>query len=305
MSTYDYLCLAAALVFAAASVSYALLYRTKTKRTLERASKMIDDAISGAFSESVFDESLLSSVEAKLAQYLSACAVSSKNFAEEKDKIKELIADISHQTKTPIANILLYSQLLGEQSLPEESEKQLAALSGQAQKLSFLIEALVKTSRLEAGVISLNPRLSDIQPLLDAVEAQIAPAAEAKGIALTVCESPEKAYFDPKWTAEAVYNLADNAVKYTPLGGEIKISVTAFELFCKIDVKDNGIGVTEDEQAKIFARFYRSRSVTDSEGVGIGLYLAREIVSGEGGYIRLSSVPGKGSVFSVFLPRVL
>ncbi len=284
------------------AVCFVLHYRVKTRKTLNCASRMIDDAISGNFTESFFDESLLSSVEAKLAQYLNSCSVSSKNLAAEKDKIKELIADISHQTKTPVSNILLYTQLLSEQNLSGESAQYVLNLSEQAQKLSFLIDSLVKVSRLETGIITLTPKQSDVSSLLSAVSTQIAPKAKAKNISLTICETAEKACFDPKWTVEAVYNIADNAVKYTPCGGSIEFSATAFELFCRIDIKDSGIGVSEDEQTKIFSRFYRSPRVAESEGVGIGLYLAREIVSGEGGYIRVSSVKDEGSVFSVYLP---
>ncbi|PKM74062.1 MAG: two-component sensor histidine kinase [Firmicutes bacterium HGW-Firmicutes-16] len=303
MGTFDYICLSFALCTAVIAVCSVFYYRRKTKSTLKCASKMIDDAILGNFSESVFDESLLSSVESKLAQYLNSCSVSSKNLSAEKDKIKELIADISHQTKTPVSNILLYTQLLGEQDLSEESSQYVSNLSEQAQKLSFLIESLVKVSRLETGIISLNPKQSDVASLLSTVTSQISPKAKAKNITVKVCETTEKACFDPKWTAEAVYNILDNAVKYTPCGGSIEISATAFELFCRIDIKDNGIGISEDEHTKIFSRFYRSPKVAESEGVGIGLYLAREIVSGEGGYIRVSSVKDEGSVFSIHLPR--
>lgn len=303
MNALDYACLVTALFAAIAAVCFVLHYHRKTQKTLERASEMIDSAIAGNFKESVYDESLLSSVETKLAQYLTSCTVSSRSLAEEKDKIKELIADISHQTKTPVSNILLYAQLLGEQKLPDEGARQVAALSSQAEKLGFLIEALVKTSRLETGIIALSPKLCDIQPLLEAVSEQIIPKATAKNIRFIVSETSENARFDPKWTSEAIYNLADNAVKYTLCGGTVEISVTAFELFCRIDIKDNGMGFSEEEQTKIFSRFYRSPRVAESEGVGIGLYLAREIVSGEGGYIRVSSAEGKGSVFSVFLPR--
>jgi len=303
MNTFDYICLAFASCTIISSICFMLYYRRKTKNILESTSKMIDGAISGSFSESAFDESLLSSVETKLAQYLNSCDVSSKNFALEKDKIKEFIADISHQTKTPVSNILLYSQLLGEQNLPNESAQYVSALSEQAEKLSFLIESLVKASRLETGIIALNPRLSDVQSLLSTVESEIMPKAKAKNITLSICETSEKALFDPKWTAEAVYNIADNAIKYSLRGGRVEISVTAFELFCRIDIKDSGIGISEDEQAKIFTRFYRSPRVSEVEGVGIGLYLSREIISGEGGYIKLSAREGKGTVFSVYLPR--
>ncbi len=109
----------------------------------------------------------------------------------------------------------------------------------------------------------------------------------------------ETACFDPKWTAEALCNLVDNAIKYTEQGGVI-LSVTPYELFLRVDVTDTGIGIPEDRQAQIFSRFYRGNS--DREGVGIGLYLAREILRSEGGYIKVSSEPGKGSVFALFLP---
>ena len=127
--------------------------RSRSQRTLRRMDRMLEEAIQGSFHEQDFDESLLSSVETKLAHYLSASAVSARNLQEEKNKIKTLIADISHQTKTPIANILLYTQLLEEQASGPYTD----ALAAQARKLQSLIDALVKTSRLETGVLTLHP----------------------------------------------------------------------------------------------------------------------------------------------------
>lgn len=109
---------------------------------LDTLGKMLDDAIRGEFRESLYDESRLSALETRMAHYLSASAVSAKNLAEEKDAIKTLIGDISHQTKTPIANLLLYAQLLEEQDLPPESREYVSALEHQAEKLRFLIDAL-------------------------------------------------------------------------------------------------------------------------------------------------------------------
>ena len=110
------------------------------------------------------------------------------------------------------------------------------------------------------------------------------------------------AVFDFKWTAEALANIVDNAIKYTERG-TIRISAVSYEMFARIDISDTGSGIPETKQAKIFARFYRSKSVREQEGVGIGLYLSRQIISGEGGYIKVASVPGKGSAFSIFLPK--
>ncbi|MEN6347940.1 MAG: HAMP domain-containing sensor histidine kinase, partial [Syntrophomonas sp.] len=213
-----------------------------------------------------------------------------------------LISDISHQTKTPIANILLYSQLLSEHELPEDCTVCVQALSAQAEKLNFLISALVKTSRLETGIITVTPKQEAVQRILNEAREQIMPKANARGISIVMEDTEIKACFDLKWTTEAIYNIIDNAVKYTESGGSITIKAIPYELFCRIDITDNGIGIREDEQSKIFTRFYRSGAVNDQEGVGIGLFLTREIVAAEGGYIKVSSVPGSGSTFSVFLP---
>ncbi len=138
--------------------------------------------------------------------------------------------------------------------------------------------------------------------MLETVIEQATPKAMGKNIALTVDSRDVEAVFDPKWTVEALYNIVDNAIKYTPSGQSVQLSVTPYQLFCRIDVADTGLGISEDETAKIFSRFYRSQEVTDKEGVGLGLYLAREIITAQGGYIKVKSRLGTGSVFSVFLP---
>lgn len=278
--------------------------RSQTKNTLKRLQTMLDEAICGDFRESRYDESMISAVETKLAHYLSASTVSAQNLMEEKNKIKELIADISHQTKTPIANILLYAQLLAEQPIPEESKPCVAALNTQAEKLSFLIGSLVKISRLETGIFVLAPQMNAVQPLMEQAAKQGMPKAMAKNIDLQVKASEGlMAFFDGKWTSEALFNLIDNAIKYTPEGGCVRLKAAAYELFVRIDVADTGIGIPEEEQEKIFGRFYRGAAVRETDGVGVGLYLTRQIIVGENGYLKVSSKPGKETVFSVFLPR--
>ena len=237
-----------------AAAAVVLWERRKARKTMEEIERMLDAAMTGSFSETNFDESQLSALETKFAHYLSAAEASSRNVAQEKDKIKSLIADISHQTKTPIANLLLYSELLMEEAL------------------------------------------------LESVVEQYTAKASEKGLSLQMQDTDAFAVFDFKWTAEALANIVDNAIKYTE-HGTIRISAVSYEMFARIDISDTGSGIPETEQAKIFARFYRSNSVQKQEGVGIGLYLARQIISGEGGYIKVASVPGKGSTFSIFLPK--
>lgn len=285
------------------AVVITILYnRRKTQSTMEKIENMLDNAMNGTFSESTFDESKLSALETKFAHYLSSAETSSKNMAQEKNRIKALIADISHQTKTPIANLMLYSELLLEDELPASARANAETINHQSEKLCFLIDSLVKLSRLENGIIALSPQHTALQPMLQSIVQQYSAKAEEKGLSLEHNSTDIFAIFDPKWTAEALANIVDNAIKYTE-HGRITISAESYEMFVRIDISDTGKGISEDEQPKIFTRFYRSKNVQKEEGVGIGLYLAREIISSEGGYIKVSSTPAKGSTFSVFLPK--
>ena len=277
--------------------------RRRTERTMEKINAMLDEAINGDFLESTWDESLLSFTEAKLANYLQNAAVSARGLREQKAKIETLVADISHQTKTPISNILLYAQLLEEQDLPEEARMLAGSISTQSEKLRTLIEALVKTSRLETGVFQLQPGKHKVITMLEDAVEQFLPKAQRKQITLRLEPSEAEAVFDARWTAEAVGNLVDNAVKYTPESGEVSLCAAEYEMFCRIDVSDTGPGIPEDEKTRIFRRFYRSPAAAETEGVGLGLSLARQIISGQGGYITVKDRQDGGSVFSVFLPR--
>jgi signal transduction histidine kinase len=271
---------------------------------MEELSRMLDAAINGSFVEGAYDESVRSSVEAKLNHYLNAAVLSGKNLRAEKNKIESLIADISHQTKTPLANILLYTSLLNEREELSNDCKNLAAqAAAQTEKLRFLIDALVKMSRLETGILTLSPENNRIDALLERAVAAAEPAAKNKGLAIRMERSGLTACFDPKWTLEALGNMVDNGIKYTPAGGSISIRAAAYEFFCRIDIADTGIGIAETEQPLIFQRFYRSPQVQQQEGVGIGLYLARNIIEAQNGYISVASGIDQGSVFSVFLPR--
>lgn len=276
------------------------------RRTVRRLDRMLSTAIDGGFGEESFDESAPSALESRMARFLNGSARSLRGVQRQRESIQRLLSDISHQTKTPLANLRLYSSLLMEEELTPRQREQAQVIFQQSEKLSFLIETLVKLSRLETDVLAVTPKSQPLSPLLERAVSQAKAAAEQKGIALQLHlqqQAEMKALYDLRWTAEALGNLLDNAVKYTPPGGCIQVSATQYELFCRIDVHDNGIGIAEEEQAQIFGRFYRGRQVREQEGLGIGLYLAREIAQKQGGYLKLSSRPGQGSTFSLYLPR--
>ena len=291
-----------ALISIIAAFTVVLINHIRTKKTMDTLEKMIDSAADGEYSETKFDESRLSALETKFSNYLALSNTSSKNIMKEKEKIKTLISDISHQTKTPISNLILYSELIEEEDLSEDMRSNVEAIKQQAEKLEFLIKSLVKLSRLENGILNLSPRKEEIQPMLQDIYEQYISKAMGKNLELNIEKTTSKATFDRKWTTEALGNIVDNAIKYTNTG-EINIKVHEYEIFTRIDISDTGMGIDESEQAEVFSRFYRSQSVHNDEGVGIGLYLTREIISSEGGYIKLTSELGVGSTFSVYIPR--
>ncbi len=287
-------------LFAATVIAVLDLY--SRRRSLRRMRDMIQSAIDGTFRADTFDESLSASVENKLAEYLAVSETQREKTEAEQEMTKTLIADISHQTKTPIANLLLYTELLKEED--GRGSETVALLESQVRKLDFLIQSLVKLSRLETGILLLHPCKNTLLQLLEEAREQYMALAREKGLYLhVITEGAEDvaACFDHKWTLEALGNLIDNAIKYTQTGG-VTVRVKPYELFVSIEVEDTGIGIAEEEYAKVFGRFYRSISVSDEQGVGIGLYLAREILKQESGYIQLASEMGNGTVFSMYLP---
>lgn len=286
-----------------AALGIVVVERWQTVRTIKRLDAMLEAAIAGHFTEETYDESRLSALESRLARYLTASALSARKVQEQKDQISSLISDISHQTKTPVANLQLYAQLLAEQPLTPQEEECAGAILTQADKLQTLIEVLVKTSRLENGILAVHPEISELSYVVDRAVTQYMPKAAEKEIVLTAVPTEGKAIFDPKWTEEALCNLLDNAVKYTPSGGAVTVTVKNYEMFSAICVTDTGPGILEAEQARIFGRFYRSDGNYQEQGVGIGLYLTRQIAEKQGGYVKVESVPGTGSTFSLFLPR--
>ena len=173
-------------------------YRKKTKETFQRISFMLEEATQNSFTEKSFDESQLSALETKFAHYLSASESSARRVAEERDRIKTLISDISHQTKTPIANLLLYSELLSEMELPEEAKCNVKAMYQQTETLRFFIDSLIKLSRLENGILTMRPQEHSVLPLLTEIYNRFSVDARRKGLRLTLEETDAKAIFDFK-----------------------------------------------------------------------------------------------------------
>jgi len=254
------------------------------------------------FSEA--EDTLTARLQHQLLKLRNILTAQNQMLAQEKEQIKTLISDISHQIKTPIAAANTFAELLSDGELSaEERTEYITTLQMSLGKLTFLTNSLIKMSRLESGIISLKPEKNSLNEIvLQAVKTVYAKAKE-KGILITFeCDQTFEAVLDFNWTAEAISNVIDNAVKYTPQGGFVRLQITEYPSFLRLDISDSGVGIPEEEQAKIFGRFYRGKQSVGTDGVGIGLYLTREIINRQNGYMKVSS-DENGSTFSMFLKK--
>lgn len=275
------------------------------RKEYEILNKMLDSAIDGTFEENCFDESELSKLQSKLMRYLSSSSMSERKIKEEKDSLKELITNISHQAKTPLTNILMYTELLKESAAGSREEAYADEIYTHSKKLESLIEALIKMSRLEIGVFQYEKTLVSYSGIIDKASNQVRAKAVNKEINIQIDSDMDyQVNLDEKWVVEAVCNILDNAIKYSAMGTTIHIEAFSYELFSGIRIRDEGMGIAEEEIPLLFGRFYRGKRVHDIEGIGIGLFLAREIVEGNDGYIKVKSELGKGTTFELCFPNV-
>lgn len=220
----------------------------------------------------------------------------------EHENIKQLVSDISHQLKTPISNLKMYSGFLKDDALSPETRKEyVEILQVSVKRLNFLSENMIKISRLESGLIQLKMHKQGLgETALKALK-DVYPKAKQKGIEIVYQEEGEIfVSHDRNWTAEAIYNLLDNAVKYAEREGKIILSLRKLGMFAEVSVEDENGTIPESERTKIFTRFYRGKNSRKQEGIGVGLYLSREIAVRQGGHINLKPT-GKGNIFSLLL----
>lgn len=234
-----------------------------------------------------YEDSLLSKSQMQLSRLCDCIGRMVKESKQDKEVLQSLVSDIAHQVKTPIANAMLYITALQKADLSiQKREHYLKILSEQITKLDFLMDNLLKMSRLEVGIFLLEPKVLPIQETLAEALGSIAIKAEEKDISISVeCEEELTALHDKKWTGEVFENVLDNAIKYTTEHGNISISVKRNEFYTIVEIADTGIGIPQNEIPKIFQRFYRGKNVRNKQGVGIGLYLVREILSMDLGQI--------------------
>lgn len=252
-----------------------------------------------------YEETIESKLLHQINKYKQELDIEKEETIHSKQEIQSLVTHISHQVKTPLANIKIYNDLLARNDLSKEEAIDFhQMLNKQINKLDFLMESLIKMSRLETDIIQLNIEKNDLYSTLIEVINHVFLLAEKKHINIKLSKNIHiSALYDEKWTQEAIFNVLENCIKYSNKNTTITIQMSKNTFFSKIIITDQGIGIKKENYNNIFQRFYRAQEVQDEDGIGIGLYLTREILSREEGYITVQSEYGKGSTFTIYLKR--
>ena len=288
-------------------ILFCLLVQQHYKREMEAVYQglllKLDRAITLGAREVSYDESMDAAVSERLRRIVEISGVHKEKAQKERDVVQSLISDITHQVRTPLTNIMLYTGLLQEKEKDGETAVLIEKISQASLRLDFFMRQLVKSSCAEREMIALSPKLTKAGEIVGmACQAQELSAMK-KNIVFVREVTEDMCFADKKWTIEAVANVVENAVKYSPENSRIEVKTIPYESFVLIEVKDFGIGIKEEERGLVFGRFYRSEDVKDLPGFGIGLYLVREIISGEGGYVKIKENPEGGTIVQVYLSR--
>lgn len=223
----------------------------------------------------------------------------------EQDSTKTLVTDISHQLKTPISAMKTCFDMYLEVDSQEEKDEFLYRSMAQMDRLESLAAALINISRLETGMIELKTEKASLMDIIITALNTVYQKSLDKSINMETGEFTDiELELDSRWTAEAIANLLDNCIKYSPAGSRIEIRVSRLYSFVRIEIEDRGIGIPKNEQNRIFRRFYRGDNdmVRAQDGSGVGLYLSRTIIERQGGTISVRSAEGEGSTFIIQLP---
>ncbi len=221
-----------------------------------------------------------------------------------KEFLRRTISDISHQLKTPIAALNIYNGILQQETADAATVREFTSLSEQElDRIESLVQSLLKMAQLDAGAITLERSPENVFDLLEHIKRQYSFRAEQEGKEIAL-EGDEQTVFscDRTWLTEAIGNLVKNALDHTAQGDRILVRWQQSPCLTQITVEDTGSGIHSEDLYHIFKRFYRSRFSKDTQGVGLGLPLAKSIVEAHQGSIEVHSKLGQGTAFTINFP---
>jgi two-component system sensor histidine kinase SenX3 len=278
-----------------------IFYLRKRNQLYHEATQVVSRFIEGDFS------SPISQINEGSIYHLFACVdqlatmLQSKNESEKKIKefLKSTISDISHQLKTPLAALTIYYEIILDEPDNIAIVKEYSAKTGLALKrMEELIQSMLKITRLDAGSIAFEKISCPVSDLISSAVSDLTTRAHREGKEIIIENPAEETVFcDKYWTSEAISNIVKNALDHTNSGGEIHICWSRTPLMVRIFISDNGNGIAPEDLHHIFKRFYRSKKYLDTQGIGLGLSLAKSIIDGQKGTISVKSSLNKGTTF--------
>ena len=273
------------------------------ERLYKKSENIIKNYINGNYTVH-----LPQSNEGTIYQFLSsvdqlATMLQAKNDAEQKTKefLKNTISDISHQLKTPLSALMMYQEIIENEPDNPETVKEFSLKIGTALKrIEKLIQSMLKITRIDAGSITFDKSNYSISNILNHAVSELTTRADNEKKEIIINGDLEQMlYCDIEWTSEAIGNIIKNALDHTDTGGKITISWERTPAMIRILIKDNGHGIAQEDIHHIFKRFYRSKSTSDSQGIGLGLPLAKAIIEGQGGILSVQSERLQGTTFTL------
>ena len=304
---------------------------SKSRKEMEELSAALESLINGEEPalDRISEDTLPSKIRSQILRLNDKMRGSEQALLKEREEIRGLIADTAHQLRTPLANMESYLSLLkadlerrtgtSESIRMEDQAYYIRAIAESEEKIRFLTESFIRMARLENGIIQIRKDSRDMEGTLLGSILQAKKAADEKQIEICLTmngesgrtkkmsgqekekEAESAVLHDPQWLGEAVFNLLDNSIKYSPEGSTIHVSTVKNEMFFRIEVRDEGTGIEEGEENLIFRRFYRGKHVNGQNGFGLGLYLSREIVQRHGGFMKVKRLEPGLSV-GIYLP---
>ncbi len=277
--------------------------RKSFERELESVSNTIQNVMDNQ--QEFFLEENIEELNSKISHQLNKLSSwvneYNKKVIKDKNNIQELITEIAHQLRTPLLNIETYSNLLLEDNTDENKNKYVNAVIASEEKIHFLIESFIKMSRFENKIIKIKKLNDNLNKTILNAILQVYDKAKEKNIEILYNQLEDiKVNHDSNWIEEAIYNVLDNSVKYSPINSKIEIKLSKNDMFTEIQIRDYGIGIESGEENKVFKRFYRGEKVFNKEGFGIGLYLTREIILKHEGFIKVKQKE-KGLEMQIYL----
>ena len=300
---YRLITILGSIIFGMSIITAFFIYFKRQQNMIEKAGFAINTFMRGDSTVRIDDDEEGSLYE--LFASINSMATSLNTYGGKEKHIKEFlkdtIADISHQLKTPLTALKMYNEIIQEESGNEETVKKFASKTESALgRIEVLIQNLLKVTRFDAGAILLNKKEENIESIIQKTVSSFETRAQIEQKSIVVNGSYDAfLYCDKDWMIEAIGNIIKNALDHMEAGGKIEIEWNESPLITKIIIKDNGNGIHPEDIHHIFKRFYRSSFSQDRQGIGLGLSLVKSIVEAHNGTVIVESTLGEGSIFTL------